>query len=436
MKSLSAKAAKANRTLLKQLYEKHCRHAYYLAFQLCRHEDKAVAAASAAFAKVLERNVLAAFSDEKAFLCALEQAVADSCRAQLSSKALRLPQDRRFDLRDCPATVGENDTETVFAAFSDLQRWVFVLHTCTAQDEQAICRMTKLDPRTLQDAVEAEQRNIEKLLPSTSYEDFVKSFESQEASTTVPTALNEAVRPSLTPVLSEKEKKDKTRKQWTAIITATVCAVVVVLTGIVAWDIVKNSGSAGGDTTTTTTQPTTPEMATVGTVTTVNATHYADIDVKDHGVITVALDATIAPETVFNFHTLADQGFYDGLTFHRIMAGFMMQGGDPLGNGTGGSDRNITGEFATNGVENPLSHVRGAISMARSNDPNSASSQFFIVHEDSTFLDGQYAAFGYVTEGMEIVDTICAAAEPTDDNGTIPSAQQPIINTIKVRTAE
>ena len=145
------------------------------------------------------------------------------------------------------------------------------------------------------------------------------------------------------------------------------------------------------------------------------------------------LDGAAAPETVENFVKLAEDGFYDGLTFHRIMAGFMMQGGDPNGNGTGGSDQTITGEFAANGIENNLSHTRGAISMARAQAYNSASSQFFIVHEDSTFLDENYAAFGYVTEGMEVVDNICEDAEPTDNNGSIAKEAQPVIQTITIR---
>ena len=162
-------------------------------------------------------------------------------------------------------------------------------------------------------------------------------------------------------------------------------------------------------------------------------TCYADITVKDYGTITVELDGEAAPITVSNFVSLAQEGFYDGLTFHRIISGFMIQGGDPNGNGTGGSETRIVGEFSQNGHENPLSHTRGCISMARSNDPDSASSQFFIVHEDSVFLDGQYAAFGYVTEGMNVVDAICAAAEPTDDNGTIPAEAQPVIESVTIR---
>ena len=159
----------------------------------------------------------------------------------------------------------------------------------------------------------------------------------------------------------------------------------------------------------------------------------AVISIKDHGKITVQLDEENAPLTTANFVKLAGEGFYDGLTFHRIIEGFMMQGGDPNGNGTGGSSETIKGEFASNGVDNPLSHTRGAISMARAADPDSASSQFFIVQKDSTFLDGDYAVFGYVTEGMDIVDQICEEAQPVDGNGSIAAEAQPVIESITIQ---
>ncbi len=165
------------------------------------------------------------------------------------------------------------------------------------------------------------------------------------------------------------------------------------------------------------------------------ATAYATIDVKDYGKIKVALDGNAAPITVANFIKLAESKFYDGLTFHRIMSGFVIQGGDPNGNGTGGSEETIKGEFKQNGVENKLSHIRGAISMARNSfDLNSATSQFFIVHNDSAIpsLDGMYACFGYVEDGMEVVDKICEDAKPTDTNGTIPAGEQPIINSVTI----
>jgi peptidyl-prolyl cis-trans isomerase B (cyclophilin B) len=161
--------------------------------------------------------------------------------------------------------------------------------------------------------------------------------------------------------------------------------------------------------------------------------HYAIIDVKDYGTISLELDADEAPITVTNFVNLVNDGFYDGLTFHRIINDFMIQGGDPNHNGTGGSDTTIKGEFSENNVENTISHTRGTISMARNSQSyDSASSQFFIVQEDSLFLDGAYAAFGHVTEGMEIVDKICEDANPTDNNGTISYEDQPVINSIKM----
>ena len=162
--------------------------------------------------------------------------------------------------------------------------------------------------------------------------------------------------------------------------------------------------------------------------------HTVEITVRDYGTMTLVLDASAAPITVQNFLDLANQGFYDGLTFHRIMDGFMIQGGDPLGNGMGGSSTHITGEFALNGWENPISHQPGVISMARSGDPNSASSQFFICVGDASFLDGSYAAFGWTAdeESLEIALKIAKDAKPVDNNGSIPKGEQPVIESVKV----
>ena len=161
--------------------------------------------------------------------------------------------------------------------------------------------------------------------------------------------------------------------------------------------------------------------------------HHVVIKVKKYGNIKVELDADTAPISVTNFVNLAKKGFYDGLTFHRIIDGFMIQGGDPSGDGTGGSDETIKGEFSDNGVENNISHVRGTISMARSSENDSASSQFFIVQSDSTYLDGQYAGFGTVTSGMDIVDKICKDTPVTDSNGTVEKENQPVIEKITVK---
>ena len=186
--------------------------------------------------------------------------------------------------------------------------------------------------------------------------------------------------------------------------------------------------------------------------------HHAVITVENYGEIKVELDVDTAPITVKNFVELAKSGFYDGLTFHRIISGFMIQGGDPKGNGTGGSEETIKGEFSANGVENNISHKRGVISMARSGSAyeqylaygykmsdlpeeaqadvekalNSASSQFFIMHKDTPSLDGSYAAFGHVTDGMDVVDKIAENTPVTDDNGTVSRENQPVIKSVVI----
>ena len=169
----------------------------------------------------------------------------------------------------------------------------------------------------------------------------------------------------------------------------------------------KTSKDSASDTKTTSEQET-KEMLT--------GKHHAEITVKGKGVIALELDADSAPITVTNFVKLANEGFYDGLTFHRIIKGFMIQGG----------------EFSANGVENNIKHERGVISMARSTPYNSASSQFFIMHETSSHLDGQYAAFGHVTSGMDIVDDLAENTKVEDNNGTVLKANQPVIESIKV----
>ena len=180
---------------------------------------------------------------------------------------------------------------------------------------------------------------------------------------------------------------------------------------------------------------TTPKETTAPSATQGETTYYADIVIRDYGTVTVKLDQTAAPLTVENFVKLAQEGYYNGLTFHRIIATFMIQGGDLDGDGYSNFDKDsIYGEFAANGWDNPLSHTRGVISMARSNSPDSASTQFFIVHQDSTHLDGMYAAFGVVTEGMDVVDAICAAARPIDGNGKIAPEDQPVMTSVTIRT--
>ncbi len=205
-----------------------------------------------------------------------------------------------------------------------------------------------------------------------------------------------------------------------------------ILVALMTLSLIMLVGCGGGSSeeaeTADTSQPEAAELISADPI----GIHHAEIEIKDYGTVSVELDGDTAPITVQNFMDLANAGFYDGLTFHRIIDGFMIQGGDPNGDGTGGSGQDILGEFEANGYANSIAHTKGVISMARAQDPDSASSQFFIMVEDSPYLDGMYAAFGHVTEGQDIVDKIAADAKPLDDNGTIAPEDQPVITSVKI----
>lgn len=161
-------------------------------------------------------------------------------------------------------------------------------------------------------------------------------------------------------------------------------------------------------------------------------THHAEIVVEEYGTITIEINADIAPITASNFLNLAKKGFYDGNSFYRVIDGFAIYGGDPNGNGTGTSGSTIEGEFTANGVANSLTNTRGAIGMARGTHYNSASCQFYILQSDATYLDGDFAVFGYVISGLNVVDQICAGTPTTGSDGYVAAANQPVIKEIKV----
>ena len=209
-----------------------------------------------------------------------------------------------------------------------------------------------------------------------------------------------------------KMKMDPKKKKQYVLIAAAVLALIAIVVAVGVTLDARNE-NAGGELI--------PE-----------ATHYIAIDVQDYGTITAELYGNIAPVTVENFVKLINDKFYDGLTFHRIISGFMIQGGCPRGDGYGGSGTNIKGEFAQNGVNNPLKHTRGVLSMARGAQPNTASSQFFIMHQDAPHLDGGYAGFGKVLSGLEVVDAICQNTPVADSNGSVLSENQPVITSIRL----
>lgn len=295
-----------------------------------------------------------------------------------------------------------------------------MLHTAGGYTPDQIASAFKFDMKTVDLALDAEKANIERVVSQGEgsgrpYESIVEDIRHGELTVRVPDVVDAHAAAVIDGIAAPMEKK---RKKRIAVIGITAAAVCLCIIGIVflAVHLSDTSSAAGGeDTTSDGTVSTDSSADTTYTPAALDEslTYYADIEIADYGTVTVQLDQASAPVTAANFVSLAESGFYDGLTFHRIMEGFMMQGGDPNGDGTGGSENTIVGEFADNGYENSLSHTRGAISMARSGDDyDSASSQFFIVQEDSTYLDGQYAVFGYVTEGLEVVDAVVKRQNP------------------------
>lgn len=246
-------------------------------------------------------------------------------------------------------------------------------------------------------------------------------------------------------------QKAAQKKKRNTIIAVCVCAAVVIAAVVLALLLMPKTTTTSGTTPATeptleshlpsTDEPTVDMSAVKAAIDSKQVsdftessepTDYVKLTVQDYGELVVCLCPETAPITVENFKTLVGQSFYDGLTFHRVYPGFMIQGGDPDGNGGGGSGTNIKGEFSANGIQNDLSHIRGVISMARATPPDSASSQFFICHADAKSLDGNYAAFGYVVAGMDTVDAICEVELADNGYGEISSPTTPVIITSAV----
>lgn len=452
MATIVQNAAKGQRKAMELLYEANKRKVYYVSLCLLGEAGYATEATYQAFKNVWSSISAHGITTEEEFTHLAVRKAVEWCKRRISksnAKAFRIPHNRNF-LISGDSTVSENSENIameVLGKLPDLQRFIFVMHVVGDYLPEQIASSFKFDMKTVGIALEAEKTNIERATrhfgEKQTYETVSAALRVEADEVEFPEALDEKVKAVINGIATPIEKKKK--KQF-VIIGISVIAVVLLIVGIIflATRDTTNTGYTSGDDTSVSDTDTTSDTSVISEPVIdldETLTYYADIEIADYGTITVELDQEAAPVTVSNFVNLAQNGFYDGLTFHRIIEDFMMQGGDPNGDGTGGNtdedgnEVNIVGEFTDNGYENSLSHTRGAISMARSTDYNSASSQFFIVHEDSsTSLDGQYAVFGYVTEGLEIVDSVCETAEPTDDNGTIEADAQPIITSITIRT--
>ncbi len=436
-------AAKGNRKAMTSLYEATKRKVYYTSLLLFLNKEDAVDATNFAFKNAWSSINAHNIKTNEEFTHLVIRKAVDYAKRKIGkkdNKAFRIPANRNFFI-SCEKAANKGYAlviDEVLRHLPYMQRFILVLHSVGEYLPEQIASTFKLDMKTVGIALDAEETNIERILKhidNTEYDyiSFMEEMKNQEEISDIPEEIDKYAASVIDNIAGPVEKK---AKMFVARICIGILAAIIAVVGIV---LIASNGYKN-----VTASDTESDIGDYSDESSIisepvidldeTATYYADIEIADYGTVTVELDQEAAPITVSNFINLAQNGFYDGLTFHRIMDGFMMQGGDPNGDGTGGADNDIVGEFSYNGYENNLSHTAGAISMARSDEYNSASSQFFIVHEDSTTLDGQYAVFGYVSEGMDVVNTVCESAEPTDDNGTIEADAQPVITSITIRT--
>ena len=405
MDGMIQKVIKGKRQAMAQLWEGAADRVYGMALLLTGNAEPAAAAAGAGLKAALQAAAKGKLETEGEFMPLALRHTASQCKKAVEradARAFKLPTKR--DFRIGPVSQLPSGAAESAACLPPLQRFALVLRAAGQQNRSQIAKTMGVEVAAVDQISEAENENLSILGEAAlSFETF-----SAKAPEELRKQMEQAVETIAAPL--EAAAKAEARKKTLLAVIAAACAVVVLgAIGLVVALAPKKLDA--------------------------NLTYYADIEIADYGKITVKLDQEAAPRTAANFVELAESGFYDGLTFHRIIEGFMMQGGDPKADGTGNSGKTIRGEFKNNGFDNPLSHTRGAISMARGEEYNSASCQFFIVHEDSTAsLDGKYACFGYVTEGIEVVDEICTTAQPTDGNGKISREQQPVITKITIRT--
>lgn len=463
MSQLIKKAQRGNRDAMSELYLLNRDQVYYLSYLLLGDFEGADDACVYVFKKSWDYLLNGGIESESEFSEFIIRKTVHYCKSAIlkkDSKALRIPVNKSFSaVQYVPDSIvaDSNFCVQIIRNMPVLHRFIYVLsaYSCWSEEEIAVLLHTK--PSVIKTALESEQIILDRLLLTINQktgqhialniDEFHTQIRNAEYEYQISGAVNSVINFAIDGIIEPIKSAEKQKTKKIISIAVTACLVfLLTIFGIgklvsVPDDVDDNSGTTSTENPTDSNDDGDSEKLWLTEVE--DPTHYAVIEIADYGTITVALDGNTAPETVENFVTLANSGFYDGLTFHRIIEGFMMQGGDPNGDGTGGhtdedgNEVNITGEFNSNGYDNYLSHVRGAISMARASDYDSASSQFFIVHEDSTTsLDGLYAAFGYVIDGMDVVDAVCETAEPTDSNGSIDSSAQPVIAKITAYTAE
>ncbi len=465
MSKTMEKARKGSADAMQALYSKYVKTALCLARLLLQEENAANTAVCKSFRSLWDDLLEGKLTYEEDFYTALIWKLSVHCRAYMAkqdAKAVRIPANRQFAVIPDPSKLksGGDGAELAINNLPVFQRFVYVLQGMFDYTNQQLAQLMHTNEATVQMALDVQELNYTRIFSAISVQtgsslqmkehEIYNQLLGNISLTEVPQMINVTAMMGIDsvcePILQQKKAKQARVIQIAVIILICCTMVAGIALAAIYWpegdtdDPLDTTGStASTSASTAATESTAPTQAPLpDTNYTPDAlyedlVYYADIVVENYGTITVQLNQTAAPITAANFVKLAKEGFYDGLTFHRIVDGWLMQGGDPEGTGLGGAENTIVGEFADNGHENELSHTAGAISMARGEDYNSASSQFFIVQEDNTEWDGHYAVFGYVTEGMDIVNAICSGSYPTGDDDTVEAAYQPVISSITIR---
>lgn len=391
MASLIEQAIKGQRSAMTCLYEANRQKVYYISYLLMGNEEDAAEAAAFSFKNIWECITSHKVTNEEEFTHLAIRKSVEWCKRRISrqsAKEFRTPQNRNFYIKAVKSEVKTDNCTALLGHIPALQRFIFVLHNFGGYMPEQIASTFKFDMKTVGLALEAESTNIERVLRGfaengESYEAFVSALRDGEEEITVPETVDSQAKAAINSIAEPIEKRKKRKLGAIGIAALFTCIIVF---GKVALVSQSDKAAAEDDTYESDTDADSSVITTPVIELDDELTYYADIEIADYGTVTVELDQEAAPVTVANFVNLAQNGFYDGLTFHRIIEGFMMQGGDPNGDGTGGNadedgnEVNIVGEFTDNGYENSLSHTRGAVSMARSaGDYDSASSRFFIV---------------------------------------------------------
>lgn len=444
-------AARGERGAMQSLYKSNKQKVWCIAYGLLLDQQQAASVTAAVFRDLWRELKLNNIANRGEFTAAAINKTAEMCAAaimQKSPKAFQLPHDKDFRL---PANITintrfESEPEYYLANLPPLQRLIFMLHTVGGWGALRIARVLQWDSAIVRTALEAEADNLAQLQQQSgrdyfgSYDEILSLFAAWEKENTVPEAADKQILETIDTLVSPKAERAKRRR----IGIVAICAVVLVA---ILWAALPSSApspdsdestseadsaeDASADSTEDEdpTGPTTYEPPSLDS----DIIYYAEIEFEDYGTILIQLDHEAAPVTCANFVYLAEMGFYDIITtIHSITDGTMLQGGDPTINAAISYTNTIVGEFSENGYDNPLSHTAGAISMARSGDYNSASSAFNILLQDRTDLDGKYAVFGYVIEGMDVLEDILSSVVAADSTGLIEEDLQPVISSVTI----